>query len=135
MSSVAATVRKLHGTPGLDAGPLRPIRIAGFSGKSFDAEVVGADPGGNGIALTPFTTPLHCGWCTQTMHGETLDNKFAGKGQLFRIMVIGVRGKTVVIYIESSLSMSSTRNHPPAETFPTFLPFAQRLLSTLAFPS
>lgn len=133
-SSVAATVRKLHGTPGLDASPLRPIRVAGFSGKSFDAEVVGTESGDNGVALTPFTRPLRCGWCTKTMHGETLDNKFAGKGQLFRIMVIGVRGKTVVIYLESSYDVSSNGNHTPTETFPTFLPYAQKLLSTLAFP-
>jgi hypothetical protein len=62
------------------------------------------------------------------------DYKFAGKGQLFRIMVIGVRGKTVVIYVESSFSDSTTRKHPPTETFPTFLPYAQKLLSMLTFP-
>jgi hypothetical protein len=133
-SSVAATALKLHGTPGLDAGPLRPVRVAGFPGKSFDAEVVGTESGDNGVALTPFTRPLRCGWCTHTMHGETLDNKFAGKGQLFRIMVIGARGKTVVIYIESSLDLSSNGSHTPTETFPTFLPYAKKLLSTLTFP-
>jgi hypothetical protein len=132
--SVAATIRQLHSTPNLDVSPIKPVRVAGFSGKSFDATVVGTESGDNGVALTPFTAPRRCGWCTKTMHGETLDNKFAGKGQLFRIMVIGVRGKTVVIYLESSFALSSNGSHTPTETFPTFLPYAQKLLSTLAFP-
>ena len=130
----AATIARLHATPLLKAGPLKPVRVAGFRGKAFDATVVGVDPGNTGISLTPFTTPRHCGFCEDTLNGETLDNKFAGKGQLFRIIVLGVRGKTVVIYLESSFGDSTTRKHPPTKTFPTFLPFAQRLLSTLAFP-
>jgi hypothetical protein len=130
--SVAATAQKLHSTPLLEAGPLKAIHVAGFSGKAFDATVSGVDPGNRGISLTPFTTPLHCGFCEDTLHGETLDNKFAGDGQLFRIMVIGVRGKSVVVYLESSFSDSTTRKHPPTETFPTFLPFAQKLLATLS---
>jgi hypothetical protein len=132
--SVAATIRKLHSTPNLDVSPIEPVRVSGFSGKSFDATVVGGESGDKGVALTPFTAPRRCGWCTKTMHGETLDNKFAGIGQLFRIMVIGVRGKTVVIYLESSFDLSSNGGHTPTETFPTFLPYAQKLLSTLTFP-
>jgi hypothetical protein len=132
--SVAETAQQLHATPGLKAAPLKAVRVAGFRGKKFDATVVGTESGDNGVALTPFTAPLRCGWCTRTMHGETLDNKFAGEGELFQIIVIGVRGTTVVIYLESSRADSSTRNHPPTETFPTFLPYAQKLLSTLTFP-
>lgn len=132
--SVAATIRQLHSTPNLNVSPIKPVRVAGFSGKRFDATVAGTESGDTGVALTPFTAPRRCGFCTKTMHGETLDNKFAGKGQLFRIMVIGVRGKTVVIYLESSFDISSNGSHTPTETFPTFLPYAQKLLSTLAFP-
>ena len=68
------------------------------------------------------------------MKGEPQDHKFAGEGQLFRIMVISVRGKTVVIYLESSFADSSTRKYPPTTTFPTFVPFAQKLLATMTFP-
>lgn len=132
--SVAATIQSLHSTRGLTAGPITPVRLAGFSGKSFDATIVGAESGDPGIALAPFTRNVHCGWCNVTLRGETRDYKFAGTGQLFRIMVIGVRGKTVVIYLESMYDESANRRYPPAKVFPTFLPFAQRLLSTLAFP-
>ena len=70
--SVAATAQKLHSTPLLEAGPLKAIHVAGFSGKAFDATVSGVDPGNRGISLTPFTTPLHCGFCEDTLHGEAL---------------------------------------------------------------
>ena len=132
--SVAATVKNLHSTPLLKSGPIKPVRVAGLAGKRFDATVVGRDIGSVGISLTPFTVPYHCGFCEVVLNGETQDNKFAGEGQLFRIIVAGVRGKTVVIYVESSLGDSTTRNNPPTVTFPTFLPFAQKMLSALRFP-
>jgi hypothetical protein len=67
------------------------------------------------------------------MHGETKDVKFAGKGQLFRIIVIDVRGKTVVIYVESGYA--DQPRFPPAKTFPTFSPYAQQMLASLRFPA
>ena len=99
-----------------------------------NATIAGRDPGNRGIALAPFTIQRSCGFCEDTRHGETQDYKFAGDGQLFRIMVISVRGKTVVIYLESSFSDSSNRKYPPTKTFPTFIPFAQKLLATMTFP-
>jgi hypothetical protein len=135
--SVSATVKKLSSTPNLEPGPIRTTRVAGFTGKTFDATITGIDKpdGGQGIALAPFTTRHACGFCEVTMHHETLDHKFAGKGQLFRISVLSARGKTVVIYLESSRSDSTTRKNPPTKTFPTFLPYAKKLLSTLRFAS
>ena len=75
-----------------------------------------------------------CGFCTKTMK-DTLDYKFAGKGQLFRIYVIGVHGRTVVIYLESTYDDAPNRRHPPTESFPTFVPYAQRLLAGMTFPA
>jgi hypothetical protein len=127
--SVATTVKRLHSTRLIKTGPVTLVRIAGFSGKSFDATIEGADPNNMGISLAPFTKNLHCGFCDQL--GEAEDYKFAGKGQLFRIIVLGVRGKTVVIYLESVFAVS--RRHPTTQSFPTFLPFAQQMLATLRF--
>ena len=59
--------------------------------------------------------------------------KFAGTGQLFHIVVIRVRGETVVIYVESIYA--DQRRHPPAKIFPTFLPYADKMLATLRFPA
>jgi hypothetical protein len=36
------------------------------------------------------------------MHHETQGVKYAGKDQLYRIIVLGVHGKTVVTYLESA---------------------------------
>jgi len=135
--SVAATLRNLLSTPQIDAGRVTAVRVGGFSGKSFDATITGTDrlpPDPPGISLAPFTTNRHCGFCTKTMNGETLDHKWARKGQLFRIMVLGVRGRTVVVYLESTYNDSTTRKYPPDKTFPTFLPYAQKLLANVTFP-
>jgi len=137
--SAATAMNRLHATPLLEAGPITPIRVAGFTGQQFEATVVGIDGtryspnGAGGISLAPFTTNHHCGYCTKTMHRETQDAKFAGKGQLFRIIVLDVRGKTVVVYLESTYAIQP--KYPPTRTFPTFLPYAQQLLSKVSFSS
>jgi hypothetical protein len=136
--SVAATIQHLHSTPLIQAGPVTPARVASFGGKAFDATIVGIDKGNydpnaaRGIALAPFTANRHCGYCTDTMHGETQDFKFAAKDELFRIIVIDVRGKTVVIYLEST---GSPPKFPATQVFPTFLPYAQQMLATLSLPA
>jgi hypothetical protein len=136
LPSVTATVAKLHATPLIDAGPITTARVAGHVGKAFDATITGVDPGNEGIAFVPFTLEHQppCGFCTSTLK-ETLDYKFAGKGQLFRIIVIDVRGKTVVIYLESMYDDAPNRAHPPAQSFPTFVPYAERLLARMTFPA
>jgi hypothetical protein len=137
--SVDRTVEQLHGTPKLEAGPITTARVAGFAGKTFDATITGIDPGHydpaaqKGISLVPFTTNHHCGYCTGTMHGETQDAKYAAKDQLFRIIVIDVRGKTVVIYLESTYH--DQPKFLPQQTFPTFLPYARQMLASLRFPA
>jgi hypothetical protein len=131
--SVAATIRRLHRTPKIDAGPITTVRVAGYAGKSFDATITGVDPQNPGIALAPFTRRLPCGYCENTLHHQTRDYKFAQRGQLFRFIAINVRGKTVVIYLESKYARPH-QQHTPSEAFPTFLPFANELLSKLRFP-
>jgi hypothetical protein len=114
-------------------------RVGGFAGKAFDATIVGSDNPpvckhkrcAKGVSFTPFTTNRHCIFCNTTMHGETLDVKVGLTGQLFRIIVVGVRGKPVVIYLESVYATGTRQRHPPSQTFATFLPFARRLLAQI----
>jgi hypothetical protein len=49
------------------------------------------------------------------------------KGEVFRVIVLDVRGKRVVLSFENFAL--------PAEQFPTFLSSANRLLKTLEFPA
>ena len=137
--TVDVTLRRLHSTPGLTAGPITSTRVAGFTGQQFDATVVGNDrtryspSGAGGISLAPFTPNRHCGFCSKTMHGETQDTKFAGTGQLFHILALDVRGKTVGIYVESTYAVQP--KYPPTKTFPTVLPSARQLLAKVSFGS
>jgi hypothetical protein len=139
--SANTAIKRLHATPNLAASPVKPIRVASFVGEQFDATVTGKDvppycrshPCSDGVSLVPFTINRHCGYCTNTMKGETQDVKFAGTGQVFRIIAINVRGKTIVIYLESNFA--DQPKFPPAKTFPTFLPYAQRMLAALVFPT
>jgi hypothetical protein len=131
---VALTVEHLRATPHTTAGPITSAPVAGFVAKQFDLTIVGSDhPLGcakdcpRGVSLAPFTTNHHCGFCTRTMHGETLDAKYADEGQLYRIIVLGVHGKTLVIYLESTYA--DQPRLPPTKTFPTFLPYARQLLA------
>ncbi len=129
--SVAKTIGRLHATPKMRVSAIKPVRVAGFRGLAFDASITGKDPDSTGISLTPFTTPRHCGYCEVTLNHEGLDNRFLGKGQLLRIMAIDVRGKTVLIYLESDFPQP---HYPAQKTFPTFVPYAEKLLATLQFP-
>jgi hypothetical protein len=58
--------------------------------------------------------------------------KVGRPGQLFRIFVLRVHGRTVVIYVESIYA--DQKNYPPAKMFPTFLPCAQKMLAHISFP-
>ena len=138
--SVAATVKRLRATPHVSFGPIKVARVAGVAGKTFDATITGSDhvPGVHisGVSIDPFTVNHHCLFCGDAQKWpkrETKDVKFAGTGQLFHIVVIRVGGKTVVIYVESIYA--DQRRHPPAKIFPTFLPYADKMLATLRFPA
>lgn len=145
--SVAATIQHLHATPALKAGPVRATQVAGFSGEEFDATVVGNDLShlkscyGNqkcpaAVSLAPFLTNHHCGFCGDVkLHPtETQDVKVATTGQLFRFITIGVRGMTVVLYLEST-AIDQPKKYPPAQSFSSFLPYAKQMLAALRFPA
>jgi len=130
--SAAKTLANLRATPKLKTTPTKATRIAGLHASMFDATVTGTDgPGTGGLAIVPFTVNHHCGFCTGQYHGETEDVKVGQTGQLFRIFVLRAHGKTVVIYVESTYPGS--KKHPPAKSFPTFLPYAQKMLDHISF--
>jgi hypothetical protein len=139
--SVASAVKRLHDTP-MTAGPVKAVRIAGFSGQQFDATITANDlrgmtcPGGKKCSaqatLAPFLANRHCGFCgdAKFQPRETHDVKAALTGELFRFVVIDVRGKTVVIYLEPAYNPNKSK-FTYAKTFPTFLPYAQKMLAAL----
>ncbi len=111
--SVAATVASLR-TRGHGATyeATSPVKVAGFSGTQFDGQVVGRNH-----VFVPFSPrPVN--------HFQ--DAHFLGQGEVFRVDVLNVRGKTVVVFVESG--------GLPAEQFPAFLTKADRILKTVRFP-
>ncbi len=112
--SVAAVVAGLR-TRGRGATyeAASPIKLGGYSGVQFDGKVVGKEH-----VFLPFS-PKSTGanWYP--------DSYGMGQGEVFRIIVLAVRGKTVVVYIENG--------ELPAEQFADFLTQADKLLDTLKF--
>ena len=113
--SVAATVAGLR-TRGVGATyqATAPVKLAGFSGIQFDGEIVGTrhtfvpfSPRSNGAKYFP-------------------DAYFMNRGEAFRITVLNVRGKTVVVFVDSVAL--------PANQFPAFLIKADKILGSVRFP-
>lgn len=94
--------------------PATPVRIAGFSGTQFDGTIEGREH-----AFIPFTPQS----ANARFYGDAF---YVGKGTLFRIIVLQVRAKTVVVYFDSAALA-------PAE-FPAFITKAMTILNTLRFP-
>lgn len=113
--SVAATVRNLR-TRGHGATyqATSPVTLNGFRGTQFDGTVVGRSH-----TFIPFTA-------TQNIARFYGDATHFDKGEMFRIIVLNVRHKTVVIWI-------TTAQLPPGD-FPTFLAAANTILKSLKFP-
>jgi hypothetical protein len=143
--SVATTIQHLRANPALKATPVTPARVAGYVGKEFDASVVGDDlsklktcPGNQkcpaAVSLAPFLANGHCGFCGDARFDprEAQDVKVARTGQVFRFIALKARGKTVVIYLESATD-NTVKGFPGSATFPSFVPFANKLLSSLRF--
>jgi hypothetical protein len=91
--------------PGEAPGPVKHWLIAGHEALYFDA-----------------TNPGPSGW---TLLGNNPPEDQSHAGQSFRMSALGVRGKTVVIIIQT----------PKGEALGEFLPVADRLLSSLRFPA
>ena len=143
--SVAATIEHLRENPALHATAVKAARVGAYVGKQFDASVVGDDlsnlsscPGNQkcpaAVSLAPFLANHHCGFCgdAQFQPREAQDVKVARTGQELRVLVIRARGKTVVVYLESATD-NTVKGYPGSATFPSFIPFADKLLSTLQF--
>jgi hypothetical protein len=113
--SVAAVVANLR-TRGHGATytATSPVKLGGYAGLQFDGTVVGKEH--VFIPFSPKTTVAR--WYP--------DNYGMGQGEVFRIIALNVRGKTIVVYFENA-------NLAAAE-FPAFLTRADTLLKTLRFP-
>jgi hypothetical protein len=90
------------------------VKVAGFSGSQVDGTVVG-----KAHQFFPFTSPHRA-------KGDHPDGIEMEHGWVFRIIVLKVRGKTVVVYI-ANVGL-------PASQFLAFLTRANRVLRTLSFP-
>ncbi|HZQ64940.1 MAG TPA: hypothetical protein VFA66_06915 [Gaiellaceae bacterium] len=118
--SVAATVETLR-TRGRGAtyGASAPVKVAGFSGVQFDGRIVGARREHIGHFFVPFSPPSSA--------AKYYPDEYPVYGDVFRVIVLDVRGKTVVAIVENVAL--------PAERFPAFLERAGRLLQSLRFPA
>lgn len=112
--SVAAVVAGLR-TRGRGAtyGPTSSIKLGGYSGVQFDGKVVGKEH-----VFIPFSPK-------STVAKWYPDNYGMGQGEVFRIIVLNVHGKTVVVYLENA--------ELPPDQFPSFLPRADKLLNAFKF--
>ncbi|HZQ64951.1 MAG TPA: hypothetical protein VFA66_06970 [Gaiellaceae bacterium] len=113
--SVAATVAQLRTGVGATFQATRPARLAGFSGSQFDGQVTGKHH-----VFVPFSPVTHAA----TFHPDAY--RFDA-GEVFRIVVLSVRGRTVVLLLENVAL--------PADQFPAFLDSAGKLLGSLRFPA
>jgi hypothetical protein len=116
--SVAATVNTLR-TRGHGATyqATTPVNVGGFSGVQFDGEIVGAKNFDHiGHYFIPFSP--------KSSAAKYYPDEYGVYGDVFRVIVLDVRGKTLVIYIE----------HPVASRFSGFLTQANTILQSLRFP-
>jgi hypothetical protein len=110
--SVAATIARLRtGGSGTTYEAPTPVKIAGYSGMRFDGEVWGKW----GHPFIPFSSATH--------GASPPDAMFLKKGEVFRLVALDVKGKTVVLLFENWKL--------PPDQFPGFLDSASRLLGSL----
>jgi hypothetical protein len=110
--SVAATVNGLRSRgAGAAYKPATSVRLAGFSGTEFDGTVVGESH-----VFVPFSPPAH----VATFYPDAFK---LDRGEVFRVVVLDVEGKTVVFFVENAAL--------PGEQFPAFLNSANRILGSL----
>ena len=101
-------------------GKVSTVHVAGFSGLSYDGHL--KDGARSFHRFVPFSSADGSVPTTDSLKLVTT----YGKGEAFRVIVVDVRGVTVFILVEGETA--------PADKFPVFLGFADRLLSTTAFP-
>ena len=112
--SVSATVARIHqGGSGITFQKTSSAKVAGYTGMQFDGNVWGVF----GHSFVPFTP--------KTRGASPSDSWHTDKDEAFRFIVLGVKGKTVVVF-EESFGLA-------ADQFPTFLMDANRVLASLRF--
>jgi hypothetical protein len=112
--SVDATAQRLR-TRGSGAtyGPTSTVSVAGYTGRQFDATIVGHEH-----AFIPFSR-------TTTAASYYEDAAYFEKGEHVRVIVFNVGRRGVVVYIENA--------GLPLDQFPDFLKRANTVLQTLKF--
>lgn len=115
-ASVATTVAGLRTRGhGVDLGASSAVNVAGFAGVQFDVKVTGKRH-----VFVPYSPPT-----TASVYYP--DSYGVYTGELLRLLVLGVRGKTVVAYIDNVGS--------PPSAFPACLDKTAEILSALKFPA
>jgi hypothetical protein len=118
--SVAATVNVLR-TRGHGASyeATVPVTVAGFAGSQFDGSIVGAKNFDHiGHYFIPFSP--------KSTAAKYYPDEYGVYGDAFRVIVLDVRQRTVVIYIEDPADSTS---------LPGFLKQADTILRSLMFPA
>jgi len=118
--SVAATVQVLR-TRGRGAayGVTTSVQLGGFRGLQFDGTIVGPKNYDHvGHFFIPFSPRSHA--------AKYYADEYGVYGDVFRVIVLGVHGKTIVVIIENVAL--------PTERFSAFLAKASQLLGRLRFP-
>jgi hypothetical protein len=119
--SVARTVNGLR-TRGRGAtyDPTSPVTLAGFTGIQFDGRITGAkNVDHTGHFFIPFSAVSHA--------AKYYPDEYPVYGDVFRVLVLDVRGKTVVVYIENVALRP--------QQFPAFLTKADQILRSLQVPA
>lgn len=114
--SMRATMARLRARLGdVEAGEVTPTRVGGFPGLQYDGRVTGTFH-----RFVPFSA--------SDGSKPSTDSLRLFRYQQFRVIVLDVRGRAVVIYVQSAEDISKSAS------FPAFLPFADRMLASLRFP-
>lgn len=99
--------------------PTSPVTLAGFTGILFDGRITGAkNVDHTGHFFIPFSAVSH--------GAKYYPDEYPVYGDVFRVLVLDVRGKTVIVYIENVAL--------PPQQFPAFLTKAEQILHALRFP-
>jgi hypothetical protein len=118
--TVAQTVNTLRTRGhGASYGDLSTITLAGYAGVQFDGRITGAK---NVDHIGHFFIPFS----PRSRAAKYYPDEYGVYGDIFHVIVLGVRSHTVVIYIENGAD--------PQDHFPTFLDAATRILGTVRFP-
>ncbi len=97
-----------------------PARLAGYRGVQFDGHITGGHNVDHiGHVFIPFSPRSNA--------AKYYPDEYGVYGDVFRVIVLDVRGHTVVVYIENA--------RLPADRFATFLDDATKILATLRFPA